>query len=378
MATSNADHEIPIDLLFREMIERKASDLHLSIGQPIIFRIDGEVVRTSDQILTPERVKELLLPIIPTRNFDDFIDDSDTDFAYEVLGVGRFRVNVFRNRLGVAAVMRHIPSKVLTADDLGLPPIIRNFCSLNKGLVVVTGPTGSGKSTTLAAMIDLINKTRKDHILTIEDPIEFVHKPQLCLVNQREVFRHTKSFARALKAALREDPDIVLIGEMRDLETVAIALETAETGHLVFGTLHTNTAISTIDRIIDQFSSEQQEQIRTMLASSLKGVVAQTLLRKKNSGRVAAHEILVMNDAVSSMIRERKNHMIANHMVTQKQDGNVLLNESLARLVVSDKVELAEAFDSAVDKKGFIELGKRLNLPVGPLEASLSVQKKSA
>jgi twitching motility protein PilT len=378
MAVSDVNNVAPIDLLFKEMIDRKASDLHLSIGQPIIFRIDGEVVRSGDQLLSPDRMKELLLPIFPQRNIEDFVDGSDTDFAYEVVGVGRFRVNVFRNRMGVAGVMRHIPSKVLTADELSLPPVIRNFCNLNKGLVVVTGPTGSGKSTTLAAMVDLINKTRKDHILTIEDPIEFVHKPQMCLINQREVFRHTKSFARALKAALREDPDIVLIGEMRDLETVAIALETAETGHLVFGTLHTNTAISTIDRIIDQFSADQQEQIRTMLASSLRGVVAQTLVRRKNSGRAAAHEILVMNDAVASMIRERKNHMIANHMVTQKAEGNVLLNESLARLVVDDKVALAEAFDAAVDKKGFIELGKRLNLPVGPLEASIAVQKKSA
>jgi twitching motility protein PilT len=236
------------------------------------------------------------------------------------------------------------------------------MCELNKGLVLVTGPTGSGKSTTLAAMIDRINKTRSDHLLTIEDPIEFVHQQHQCLVNQREVGRHTDSFGRALKAALREDPDIVLIGEMRDLETVHIAIETAETGHLVFGTLHTTTAISTIDRIIDQFPADQQEQIRMMLSSSLRCVISQTLLKKKGGGRVAAHEILVLNDAVSNMIREQKPQLIRSHMQTQKADGNILLNESLLNLVSDGTVEFEEAYSKSVDKKSFIDMCKRKNV----------------
>lgn len=353
-----------IDPILTEMIRRKASDLHMTSNEPYCFRVDGEITRIGKEPLTPDDMAAYLLPIIPPRNQAEFVKINDTDFAYEIRGIGRFRVNVFRDRTGVGTVMRHIPSKILTAEQLGLPPAITKFCSLSKGLVVVTGPTGSGKSTTLAAMIDLINKTRHDHILTIEDPIEFVHPQQLCLVNQREVHKHTGSFSRALKAALREDPDIVLIGEMRDLETVAIAIETAETGHLVFGTLHTNTAVSTIDRIIDQFSSDQQSQIRQMLASSLKGVVAQTLLKKKGGGRVAAHEILVVNDAVSAMIREAKNHMIPNHMQSQKQDGNVLLTETLARLVKEDKIEPEDAFRKAVDKSSLIDAFKRMGIKV--------------
>jgi twitching motility protein PilT len=237
-----------------------------------------------------------------------------------------------------------------------------NFCKLNKGLVLVTGPTGSGKSTTLAAMLDWINKNRKEHILTIEDPIEFVHEQHKCLVNQREVHKHTGSFGRALKAALREDPDVILIGEMRDLETIAIAIETAETGHLVFGTLHTTTAVSTVDRIIDQFPSDRQAQIRTMLASSLRGVVTQTLLKKVGGGRVAAHEILVMNDAVSSMVREGKNHMVTNHMMTQKADGNLLLNDCLFKLIGDGLIDPQEALFKAVDKNDFILTANRKNV----------------
>ena len=342
-----------IDDVLREMVKKKASDLHLTIGQPVCMRIDGEIEREGSEILTAERMKELLLPIMPPSSRMEFAKDSDTDFAYEVPGVARFRVNIFRDRNGVGSVMRQIPSKVLTADQLGLAEAIRRFCTLSKGLVLVTGPTGSGKSTTLAAMVDLINKTRKDHILTIEDPIEFVHEQQSCLVNQREVHRHTHSYARALRAALREDPDIVLIGEMRDLETVEIAIETAETGHLVFGTLHTNTAISTVDRIVDQFPTEQQAQIRVMLSESLRGVVSQTLLKKIGGGRVAAQEILVVNRAVAALIREGKTHMIANQMQSNKAEGNMLLNEVLVDTVVSKKVALIDAFVKAVDKDNF-------------------------
>jgi twitching motility protein PilT len=301
---------------------------------------------------------------MPKRNQDEFARINDTDYAYELQNVGRFRVNIFRDRNGVGAVMRHIPSQILTAEQLGLAPAITKLCTLNKGLVLVTGPTGSGKSTTLAAMLDLINRTRKEHILTIEDPIEFVHAQQQCLVNQREVHKHTGSFARALKAALREDPDIVLIGEMRDLETIAIAIETAETGHLVFGTLHTTTAMSTVDRIIDQFPADRQAQIRVMLASSLRGVVAQTLLKKKTGGRVAAHEILIANDAVSAMIREGKVQHLANHMLTQKQDGNQLLNDALLKLVQDGVIDVNDAYFKAVDKNSFLAMAKQRGLNV--------------
>jgi twitching motility protein PilT len=301
---------------------------------------------------------------MPKRNQDEFSKIQDTDYAYELQNVGRFRVNIFRDRNGVGAVMRHIPSQILTAEQLGLAPAITKLCTLNKGLVLVTGPTGSGKSTTLAAMLDLINRTRKEHILTIEDPIEFVHAQQQCLVNQREVHKHTGSFARALKAALREDPDIVLIGEMRDLETIAIAIETAETGHLVFGTLHTTTAMSTVDRIIDQFPADRQAQIRVMLSSSLRGVVAQTLLKKKSGGRVAAHEILIANDAVAAMIREGKVQHLANHMLTQKQDGNQLLNDSLLKLVQDGLVDVNDAYFKAVDKNSFLAMAKQRGINV--------------
>lgn len=351
--------DFPIDSLLRTMMSKKASDLHLTLTQPPALRIDGEVHRENAPPLDANTMESYLLPIMPPKNKEEFASANDTDFAYELPGVGRFRVNMFRDNYGVGAVLRQIPAKILTAAQLNLPKAITDFCSLHKGLVLVTGPTGSGKSTTLAAMIDKINKERSDHILTIEDPIEFVHPQQKCLVNQREVGKHTGSFKRALKAALREDPDIILIGELRDLETIAIAIETAETGHLVFGTLHTNTAVSTVDRIIDQFPSNQQAQIRTMLGSSLKGVIAQTLIKKIGGGRVAAHEILVVDDAVSSNIREGKNHMIQNTMMTQKAAGNQILNECLLSLVKDGSIEAMDGYLKAIDKKSYVEMGKR-------------------
>jgi twitching motility protein PilT len=338
--------------------------MHLTVGQPVIYRIHGDIARVSQDPITPDMMRQFIFPTMPKRNQDEFSKIQDTDYAYELQNVGRFRVNIFRDRNGVGAVMRHIPSQILTAEQLGLAPAITKLCTLNKGLVLVTGPTGSGKSTTLAAMLDLINRTRKEHILTIEDPIEFVHAQQQCLVNQREVHKHTGSFARALKAALREDPDIVLIGEMRDLETIAIAIETAETGHLVFGTLHTTTAMSTVDRIIDQFPADRQAQIRVMLSSSLRGVVAQTLLKKKSGGRVAAHEILIANDAVAAMIREGKVQHLANHMLTQKQDGNQLLNDSLLKLVQDGLVDVNDAYFKAVDKNSFLAMAKQRGINV--------------
>lgn len=354
--TIDNDGTNAIDGLLREMVQQKASDLHLTLGEPPSLRKDGDIHRLQGQRVDPAYMSRLLLPIMPEANKREFAEKNDTDFAYEIPGLARFRVNMFRDMNGVGSVLRQIPSEVLTADQLGLAPAIRKLCSLSKGLVIVTGPTGSGKSTTLAGMIDLINASRHDHIITIEDPIEFVHKQKNCLINQREVHRHTQSFSRALRAALREDPDIVLIGEMRDLETVSIAIETAETGHLVFGTLHTNTAISTIDRIIDQFPTNQQAQVRIMLSESLKGVISQTLVKKIGGGRAAAQEVLIVNKAVSALIREAKTHMISNHMQTQKNDGNVLLNEALLNLVTKKLVDPKDAYMKAVDKESFLAL----------------------
>ncbi len=341
-----------IDELFKKMVASGASDLHMTSGMRPCFRASGDIVPVPDcPELSAERMKEVLYEITPERNRLEFEECNDSDFAYEIVGLARFRANLFRDRNGPGAVFRQIPSEVLTAQQLNLPKAVLDLCMLSKGLVVVTGPTGSGKSTTLAAMIDHINKTRSDHIITIEDPIEFVHRQQRCLINQREVHRHTSSFKRALRAALREDPDIVLVGEMRDLETIEIAIETAETGHLVFGTLHTNTAPSTVDRIIDQFPADRQNQIRTMLSSSLKGVVAQTLCKKKPKGRAAALEVLIVNTAVAANIREGKTHGIVSAMQIGGKLGMRLLNDSLLELVKSGTVDPAEAYIKAVNKE---------------------------
>ncbi|MBT4815703.1 MAG: type IV pilus twitching motility protein PilT [Lentisphaerae bacterium] len=341
-----------IDQYLTFMIEENASDFHLCSGVDPIFRLDGDIVHLEGKVvIEPEQVQALIEEIMPEENKAEFGECFDTDFAYEISGLARFRVNVFMDQRGMGAVIRQIPAKILSADDLGLPESVRKFCELTKGLVVVTGPTGSGKSTTLAAMIDLINETRADHIITIEDPVEFVHPNKSCLVNHREVHRHTMSFRRALRAALREDPDIVLVGEMRDLETVEIAIETAETGHLVFGTLHTTTAASTVDRIIDQFPGQRQAQIRTMLSESLKGVVAQVLCKRIGGGRAAAMEILVGTSAISNLIREGKLHQIPSIMQTGQKFGMQLLNDALLRLVEDDIIEPREAYLKAVDKE---------------------------
>jgi twitching motility protein PilT len=312
--------------------------------------------------LTPQDLVTLLGPIMPEKNRKEFTDRHDTDFAYEIAELARFRSNVFADRQGPGAVFRVIPSKILTAEQLGLSPAILQLCMLNKGLVLVTGPTGSGKSTTLCAMIDHINRNRQDHIITIEDPIEFVHPNQQCLINQREVHTHTDSFKAALRAALREDPDIVLVGELRDLETVAIAIETAETGHLVFGTLHTTTAASTVDRIVDQFPADRQEQIRIMLSESLRGVIAQNLCRKIGGGRIAALEVLIATSAVSNLIREGKTFQIPSMMQVGKAVGMVSLNDALMELVTKKLVAPDEARSKAVDKAGFEALLKRAGI----------------
>ncbi len=341
-----------IDRLFHRMVELEASDLHMTSGMVPQFRIHGDIEAVEGAPPIPEeKMEQILFEIAPEENQKQFIADNDTDFAYEIEGLARFRANLFRDRTGPGGVFRQIPTEVLTAEQLGLPKGVTDLCFLSKGLVVVTGPTGSGKSTTLAAMVDLINKTRPDHIITIEDPVEFVHVPQRCLINQREVGRHTKSFKRALRAALREDPDIVLVGEMRDLETIEIAIETAETGHLVFGTLHTTTAMSTVDRIIDQFPADRQAQIRTMLAGSLRGVIAQTLCKKKPKGRVAALEIMINNNAIASQIRDGKTFQIKNAMQTGGKLGMRLLNDSLMELVSKGVVDPTEAYIKAIDKE---------------------------
>jgi len=341
-----------LERLLRLQVERGAADLHLRTGEPPILRLGGDLIRVDGEpALDGDNVSGMLWSIMPDKNKGEFDELWDTDFAYEIEGVSRFRVNVLRDRYGVAAVIRTIASGTVTVEQMGITPEVQALCSLTKGLVLVTGPTGSGKSTTLCALVDLINRSRSDHIITIEDPIEFVHQSKKCLITQRQVGVHTQSFKSALRAALREDPDIILVGELRDLETIAIALETAETGHLVFGTLHTSTAAGTINRIVDQFPADRQEQIRIMLAESLKGVVSQTLCKKIGGGRVAAREILLVNKAVSAMIREGKTVQIPNIIQTQKKLGMETLNDALLNLVKSKQVEPEEAYVRSVEKK---------------------------
>ncbi|HNG94686.1 MAG TPA: type IV pilus twitching motility protein PilT, partial [Acidobacteriota bacterium] len=363
---------LEMDKFFQKQLDLKASDLHLSTSAPPMLRLDGDMVVMEGfaDSLTAEDTERMLWELMPDKNREEFSRRNDTDFAYEYGTIARFRCNIFRDRKGMGGVFRVIPSKILTAETLGLSPEILKLCYLTKGLVVVTGPTGSGKSTTLCAMVDYVNRNRSDHIITIEDPIEFTHENKKCLINQREVHNHTSSFKDALRAALREDPDIVLVGEMRDLETIAIAIETAETGHLVFGTLHTSTAPSTVDRIIDQFPADRQAQIRVMLSESLKGVIAQTLCKKKGGGRIAALEVLIIDSGVSNLIREGKTFQIQSAMQTGKMKGNVLLNDALFDLVRRRLVEPQEAYMKAVDKGNFETMLKRANMDLSFLNPS--------
>ena len=342
-----------MDAFFATMVQMGASDLHLSSGAVPMVRHDGEMKPLPGQrVLSPADLERILWPIAPERNREEFQRRNDTDFAYEIENLARFRCNFFMDRKGMGAVFRVIPSKIITAEEMGLSKEILDLCFLAKGLVLVTGPTGSGKSTTLTALLDHINRNRSDHVITIEDPIEFVHENQKCLVNQRQVGEHTSSFKDALRAALREDPDIVLIGEMRDLETVAIAIETAETGHLVFGTLHTSSAATTVDRIIDQFPADRQEQIRVMLASSLKGVISQMLCKKIGGGRVPAMEVMIGTPPIQNLIREAKVFQIPTVMQTSRKQGMCLMNDTLLDLVKKKIVEPREAYAKAVDKTG--------------------------
>jgi twitching motility protein PilT len=336
------------------MKEQGASDLHLSSDTPPIFRIHGEMTRLNFKPLGHDDLKGLLFEILSEPQKSHFEEKKDLDFAYSVADLARFRGNILMTHRGIAAVFRIIPGKVLTADDLGLPEGVRRMTHFKKGLVLVTGPTGSGKSTTLAAMIDLINSTRKEHILTLEDPLEFIHQDKESHVNQRQIGAHTESFASALRAALREDPDIILVGEMRDLETIQLAMSAAETGHLVFGTLHTNTAAKTIDRIIDVFPTDQQAQIRVMLSESLKGVVCQQLLKTADGkGRAAAFEIMMGTPAVGNLIREGKTFQIPSIIQTSKKDGMQLMDQHILDLLKTRRVNPDEAYRCAVDKKQF-------------------------
>ena len=350
--------------LLRALVQSSSSDLHLRVGEPPMFRTHGEIKRQSGSGLSVNDLELLVLSIMPERNRGEWKETGDTDFAYEIAGLARFRVNAARDRKGPVAVFRVIPAKVVTVEEMGLSDEVQKLCYLKKGLVLVTGPTGSGKSTTLCALIDLVNRTRTDHIITIEDPIEFVHENKKCLITQRQVHVHTESFKSALRAALREDPDIVLVGEMRDLETIAIAIETAETGHLVFGTLHTTTASSTVDRIIDQFPADRQAQIRVMLSESLKGVISQTLCKKAGGGRVAAREILLSTPAISNLIREGKTFQIPSIIQTSRKLGMNTLNDALLELVERKMIDPDEAYMRSVEKAGLVASLKAKGLKV--------------
>jgi twitching motility protein PilT len=348
-----------IDAFFNLMFEQKASDLHLATGNPPILRIHGELQRVEFPPLENDSLKAMLYEIAPEYKIKVFEETGDVDFGYEIPGISRFRANFFNQKNGIGAVFRQIPSKVVSFEDFEkmdapLPNVLKKFCMLQKGLVLVTGPTGSGKSTTLAAMIDYANKNRRDHIITVEDPIEFVHESKNSLVNHREVGVHTQSFASALRGALREDPDVILVGEMRDLETIELAITAASTGHLVFGTLHTQSAAKTVDRIIDVFPADQQNKIRATLAESLRGVVAQNLFRRVDKkGRVAALEVLVFTTAVANLVREGKTHQIPGMIQVGKKLGNTPLDDSIMDHLKMKRVAPEEAYDKCLDKRKF-------------------------
>jgi twitching motility protein PilT len=366
-----------IDELLRMLVSKGGSDLHLRVGEPPIIRLHGEMMRLEGKAPIDNGMLEaMLLSIMPQRNKDEFLERNDTDYAYEIEGVARFRANAMRERKGVGAVFRVIPANVVTVEQLQVSQEVQNLCHLTKGLVLVTGPTGSGKSTTLCSLVDLVNRIRTDHVITIEDPIEFVHQNKNCIITQRQVGVHTDSFKSALRAALREDPDVILVGELRDLETTSIAIETAETGHLVFGTLHTTTAASTIDRIIDQFPADRQDQIRTMLSESLKGVISQTLCKKIGGGRVAVREIMLHTPALANLIREGKTFQIPSMIQTSRKFGMITLNDALFELVEKKQVEVKEAYTKAVDKGGFVGTLKNAGYDVSFLEGDDDGGKK--
>ncbi len=352
--------------LLERVVAEGGSDLHLVAGRKPLWRVDGDIRPIEDAaVLGRTEVLDLIGPVLQERHRREFTDRKDTDLALSLPGVGRFRVNLFWTHRGVSAALRQIPWKILTLEQLGMPPVLKSFCMQPKGLVLVTGPTGSGKSTTLAAMIDYINRFRGVHIVTLEDPVEFVHEDVKCLINQREIGAQVESFARGLRAALREDPDVVLLGEIRDAETAALSLEIANTGHLVFATLHTNSAVSSVERLVDLFPGDQQGQARATLGDVLRGIVAQTLCKGRTGGRLAAVEVLVCGAAASNLIREGKPAQLLNVMQTGGKEGNRLLNDDLARLVRDHKVLYEEALSKAVDK---YDLARRLGKVRGHFE----------
>ncbi len=343
-----------LDAFFKLMNEQGASDLHLAAGLPPSLRLRGEIERVKYKVLENDELRAMLYEIAPEEKVKHFEETGDVDFGYEIPGLARYRANFFMQKNGVGAVFREIPSKIMTAEQLGLPPVIPKLASLPRGLVLVTGPTGSGKSTTLAAIIDVANRERKDHIITVEDPIEFVHQSQGCIVNHREAGLHTRDFSSALRGALREDPDIILVGELRDLETISLAIEAASTGHLVFGTLHTSSAPKTVDRIIEVFPSTEQAQIRSTLSDSLRAVVAQTLFKRIDKvGRVAALEILIATPAVRNLIREGKSHQIPSMIQTGKKYGMQLLDDAIMDLYQKGTIGPDDAYSKANDKARF-------------------------
>ncbi|TWX67226.1 type IV pilus twitching motility protein PilT [Colwellia demingiae] len=334
-------------------VEHNASDLHLSTGTPPAIRVDGDVRKLNIPAFDGKDVNALVYDIMNDRQRKEYEENLEVDFSFEVPNLARFRVNAFNQNRGPAAVFRTIPSKILSLDDLGCPEIFREISDTPRGLVLVTGPTGSGKSTTLAAMVDYINDHKHDHILTIEDPIEFVHENKKCLINQREVHRDTLSFEAALRSALREDPDVILVGEMRDLETIRLAMTAAETGHLVFGTLHTTSAPKTIDRIIDVFPGEEKSMVRSMLSESLRAVISQTLIKRVGGGRVAAHEIMIGVPAIRNLIREDKIAQMYSAIQTGMQHGMQTMDQCLQNLVNRGMITKQDAMEKAVDKNQF-------------------------
>lgn len=349
-----------IDGFFKLMNDEGASDLHMVANQQPILRIQGDMERVKYKKMPNDELRAMLYEICPEEKIKMFEETGDIDFGYEIPGLARYRCNFFRQKFGVGAVFREIPSEIMTTEQLGLPKVVGRLAHLPKGLVLVTGPTGSGKSTTLAAIIDEINKTRKDHILTIEDPIEFVHTSDNCIVNHREVGTHTDSFATALRGALREDPDVIMVGEMRDLETIKLAMEAAMTGHLVFGTLHTINAMKTVDRIIEIFPASEQGQVRSTLADSLKAVVSQTLFKRKDiKGRCAALEILIATPAVRNLIREGKTFQILSAMQTGKKFGMQTLDDAILDYLERRMINPDDAYSNAVDKAKFLKYLKK-------------------
>ena len=349
-----------IDAFFKLMNEQGASDLHLVSGQQPVLRIGGELERVKYKILEDDALKSMLYEIAPEHKVKEFEETGDVDFAYEIPGLARYRSNFFRQRLGVGAVFREIPSRIMTCKELGLPPVIPRLATLPRGLVLVTGPTGSGKSTTLAAIIHEANRNRKEHILTVEDPIEFVHESEKAVINHREVGMHTKSFSAALRGALREDPDIILVGEMRDLETISLAIEASATGHLVFATLHTTSAAKTVDRVIEVFPQAQQNQVRSTLADGIRAVIAQTLFRKSDrSGRVAAVEIMIATPAIRNLIREGKTFQIPSSIQTGHKYGMQTLDDAIMALLEKKIITADDAYTKANDKAKFLPFLKK-------------------